>query len=154
MQLSQKFSYKYGWESWLLHNSHSQELWTVGSEAVWGDGKCAILGSGDWVLYQLFYNWVILNTLLQPVRDSDSSLVKMELYYSFSRPGCRNYEKNNESTPRLPSMCKCVCGCMYVCVCVYPHTYTHIPKNPMHYSEMDAGLDIRTLGFSPGFFAM
>lgn len=56
MQLSQKFSYKYGWESWLLHNSHSQELWTAGSEAVWGGGKCAILGSGDWVLYQLSYN--------------------------------------------------------------------------------------------------
>lgn len=37
-----KVSYKYGWGSWLLRSSHSQELWRGGSEAVQGHGKCTV----------------------------------------------------------------------------------------------------------------
>lgn len=56
MQLSQKFSHKYGWGSWLLYSSHSQELRAAGSEAVWGPGEHAVLGVRRQVLYQLCYN--------------------------------------------------------------------------------------------------
>lgn len=62
MQLSQKFSYKYGWKSWLLHNSHSQELWTVGSEAVRGVGKYGAGGQETGFYTRISITWGILTT--------------------------------------------------------------------------------------------
>lgn len=55
-------SYKYGWGSWLLHSSHSQEFWRVGLEAVQGRGKSTVW-SQETGFYTSFatMTWVIVN---------------------------------------------------------------------------------------------
>ena len=64
MQLSQKFSHKYGWGSWLLYSSHSQELRAAGSEAVWALGSMLSWESGGKFYTSFATTWVILITIL------------------------------------------------------------------------------------------